>query len=121
MEKASCWKARQKASRRRRRNRSMVRPSLGPEGAGRNEGSGPGSSIGNRSRFACMDIRKRAKRAIYSPARNAGDSRESPRFFGDENLSPQNDIQKVSGANEFAPDGSFGLAYSAASSSVSPS
>src|SRR5580704_9562554 len=55
IEKASCWKARQKANRRRRRKRSIAAPRLGPETAGRNEGSDPGSSIGNRSRFACMN------------------------------------------------------------------
>jgi hypothetical protein len=54
MEKASCWKARQTASRRRRRKRSIAGPSLGPGGAGCNEGSGPGSSVGMSFGFACM-------------------------------------------------------------------
>src|SRR5580704_5735648 len=54
MENASCWKARQKASRSRRKKRSSAGPSLGPGGAGCNEGSEPDSSIAMCFGFACM-------------------------------------------------------------------
>jgi len=98
MEKASCWKARQKANRRRRRKRSIAGNSLGPPGTGCNVGSGPGSSVSNGFGFACMSKRKRAQRMITGSPR----TRPFARLARDPSL--RSGCQASSGANWSAPD-----------------